>query len=61
MPTATAPIEILLVEDNPADVRLTIEALQEARCATTSMSSRDGVEAMALLRARGERKPRRRT
>ncbi|MGE3513101.1 MAG: response regulator, partial [Vicinamibacterales bacterium] len=30
MATALPPIEILLVEDNPADIRLTKEALKEA-------------------------------
>jgi len=44
-----APIDILLVEANPADVRLTREALQEAR--VRLQVARDGVEAMALLRA----------
>ena len=31
MAIAAPPIEILLVEDNPADVRLTVEAFKEAR------------------------------
>jgi two-component system, chemotaxis family, response regulator Rcp1 len=50
MPLATAPIEILLVEDNPADVRLTIEALKDARVRNRLQVARDGVEAMALLK-----------
>jgi CheY-like chemotaxis protein len=49
MPTATAPIHILLVEDNPADVRLTIEALKDARVANRLHVARDGVEAMTFL------------
>ena len=47
------PIEILLVEDNPGDVRLTEEALKEARSTTTSLV-RDGVEALAFLRREGK-------
>lgn len=44
------PIEILLVEDNPADVRLTSEVLKDARVANRVSVARDGEEAMALLR-----------
>ncbi len=50
MPIATAPINILLVEDNPADVRLTIEAFKEASVRSNLQVARDGVEATALLR-----------
>ena len=49
MPTARPPIDILLVEDNPADVRLTIEALKTAGVATQLHVARDGAEAIALL------------
>jgi two-component system, chemotaxis family, response regulator Rcp1 len=49
MPTARPPIAILLVEDNPADVRLTIEALKTAGVATQLLVARDGAEAIALL------------
>jgi two-component system, chemotaxis family, response regulator Rcp1 len=42
--------DILLVEDNPADARLTIEALQETRAASTLHLARDGEEALAFLR-----------
>ncbi len=45
-----APIEILLVEDNPADVRLTIEALKDAKVANHMTTVPDGVEALACLR-----------
>lgn len=45
------PIEILLVEDSPADVELTIEALKDARVANTMSHAWDGVEAMAYLRS----------
>jgi chemotaxis family two-component system response regulator Rcp1 len=44
------PIEILLVEDNPGDVRLTIEALRESKVRNNLRVARDGVEAMQLLR-----------
>jgi CheY-like chemotaxis protein len=50
MPTATMPIDILLVEDNPADVRLTREALKHASVPNRLHVARDGVEAMAFLR-----------
>ena len=43
------PIEILLVEDNPADVRLTIEALKEAKVANRLSVVQDGVCAMEFL------------
>jgi chemotaxis family two-component system response regulator Rcp1 len=44
------PIEILLVEDNPGDVRLTIEALKDAKVANNLNVVGDGVEALAFLR-----------
>ena len=47
------PIEILLVEDNPADVRLTQEALKEQKLLTNLSVVGDGVEAMAFLRRQG--------
>lgn len=43
------PIEILLVEDNLGDVRLTQEALKESRIVNTLHVTRDGVEAMDFL------------
>jgi two-component system, chemotaxis family, response regulator Rcp1 len=46
-------IEILLVEDNPGDVRLTIEALKEARVLNHLSVASDGVEALAFLRRQG--------
>lgn len=54
--TSTAnvvPIEILLVEDNPADVRLTQEALKEEKFYSNLSVVTDGVEAMAYLRREG--------
>lgn len=46
-------IEILLVEDNPGDVRLTMEALRDARVYNQVHVAKDGVEALALLRHEG--------
>ena len=47
------PIEILLVEDNPGDVRLTKEALREGKVANNLSVAADGVEALAFLRREG--------
>lgn len=47
------PVEILLVEDNPGDVKLTIEALKEAKVLNTLHVAVDGVEALAFLRREG--------
>lgn len=44
------PIEILLVEDDPGDVRLTIEALRDAGNSKNLTVARDGLEALAMLR-----------
>ena len=51
---AGRPIEILLVEDNPGDVRLTIEGLTESKVRNNLHVARDGVEAMAFLRREGQ-------
>ena len=47
-------IQILLVEDNAADVRLTIEALREGKVRNELSIARDGAEAMKFLRREGE-------
>lgn len=47
-------IEILLVEDNPGDVRLTQEALKEAKVKNKLHVANDGVEAMEFLRKEGK-------
>ena len=47
------PVEILLVEDNPGDVRLTAEALQEGKVWNRLSVAPDGVEALAFLRREG--------
>jgi len=48
------PIEVLLVEDSPGDVRLTREAFREANGAIHLNVANDGVEAMAFLRKTGK-------
>jgi CheY-like chemotaxis protein len=52
-PSASAPIDILLVEDNPGDVRLTREALSDANVAHRLTVARDGLEALAAVRREG--------
>jgi len=47
---AARPLDILLIEDNPGDARLTQEALREARVTNRLSLARDGVEAMAFVR-----------
>jgi chemotaxis family two-component system response regulator Rcp1 len=47
------PVEILLVEDNPGDVRLTLEALKEGRVHSHITVASDGEEALAALRKEG--------
>jgi two-component system, chemotaxis family, response regulator Rcp1 len=47
------PIEVLLVEDSPGDVRLTQEAFRDANPAIRLHVATDGVEAMAFLRREG--------
>ena len=48
------PVEVLLVEDNPGDVRLTQEAFKEGKLRNGLRVVMDGVEAMAFLRREGE-------
>lgn len=47
-------IEILLVEDNPGDIRLTVEGLKEAKVINKLNVAYDGEEAMAFLRREGK-------
>ncbi len=54
METIGRPIEILLVEDNPADVRMTVEILKETKVRNTVTVAGDGNEAMDLLRRVGK-------
>jgi chemotaxis family two-component system response regulator Rcp1 len=50
LPSSGRPIEILLVEDNPGDVRLTQEALKGGKVTNHLHVVADGVEAMQFLR-----------
>jgi chemotaxis family two-component system response regulator Rcp1 len=50
---SAAPVEILLVEDNPGDVRLTREALREGKVYNNLHWAKDGVEALEFLRQEG--------
>ena len=52
--TGLEPIDILLVEDNPGDVRLTQEALREGRVKNNLYVATDGVEAIDFLFQRGK-------
>jgi chemotaxis family two-component system response regulator Rcp1 len=54
MDTIPRPIEILLVEDSPGDVTLTIEALRDAKVANNLHVARDGEEALRFLRHEDE-------
>jgi two-component system, chemotaxis family, response regulator Rcp1 len=51
--TIGAPIEILLVEDSPGDVRLTREALKDAKMQISLHVAADGIEAIAFLERTG--------
>lgn len=50
---AIEPIDILLVEDNPGDVRLTKELLRESKVLNELHVVTDGAEALAFLRREG--------
>ena len=47
-------VEILLVEDNPGDVRLTLEAFKDAKVRNNLSVVENGVEAMTFLRREGK-------
>jgi CheY-like chemotaxis protein len=49
-----APIEVLLVEDSPGDVRLTQEAFKDAKVHINLHVASDGAKAMAFLKHEGE-------
>lgn len=49
----TEPIDILLVEDNPGDVRLVREALKGAKVRNNLHVANDGVEAIEFLQCKG--------
>jgi chemotaxis family two-component system response regulator Rcp1 len=48
------PIDILLVEDNPGDIRLTQEAFKSGKVRNKLYITRDGAEAMDFLHQRGK-------
>ena len=48
------PIEILLVEDSPADVRLTQEVLKKSKIRNRLHVVKNGMEALAFLRREGK-------
>jgi len=52
--SAPQPIDILLVEDNEADVRLTQEVLTESKVRNNLIVASDGAEALACLRRQGK-------
>jgi two-component system, chemotaxis family, response regulator Rcp1 len=52
--TSGQPLEVLLVEDSPGDVRLTQEALKDAKVHINLRVVRDGMDAMAFLKREGE-------
>lgn len=52
--TVERPIEILIVDDNPGDVRLTAEALKDSKVQNRLHTAQDGMEAIAFLRRKGE-------
>jgi chemotaxis family two-component system response regulator Rcp1 len=52
--TGAVPIEVLLVEDSPGDVRLTREAFKDAKVHINLHVAPDGVEAMAYLGCEGK-------
>ena len=52
--TDAVPIEVLLVEDSPGDVRLTREAFKDAKVHINLHVASDGAKAMAFLKRDGE-------
>lgn len=48
----STPVEILLIEDNPADIRLTIEGFKEARIANKMTAISSGQDALDYLHRR---------
>ena len=45
-----ARLKVLLIEDNPGDVRLTLEALRDSKVRNNLQVAHDGVEALEFLR-----------
>ena len=53
-PNSHPPFDILLVEDNPADVEITIEAFRRSRKGNHVFVCHDGEEALDFLFQRGQ-------
>ena len=53
-PPESEPIDVLLAEDNPGDVRLTEKAFEEGSVLNNLYTVSDGIEAMKCLRQEGE-------
>jgi len=53
-PSHPKPVEILLVEDSPGEVRLTVEALRKGKVRNHLSAIRDGVAALSFLRREGQ-------
>jgi CheY-like chemotaxis protein len=51
--TISHPVDVLLVEDNPGDVRLTVEALKESKLYVNLHVAKDGMEAIEFLKRQG--------
>jgi len=52
--TGQTPIDILLVEDNPGDIRLTQEALKEGKISNNLYVAKDGEEALEFIFKKGK-------
>lgn len=48
------PVEILLIEDNPGDIRLTVEAFKESKIPNILNITEDGIEAIKYLKKKGK-------
>ncbi|NTU49270.1 MAG: response regulator, partial [Syntrophobacteraceae bacterium] len=51
--SAGRPIQILLAEDNPDDIELTVEALKDSRVRNRLIVVKDGEEAISYLQGKG--------
>jgi CheY-like chemotaxis protein len=54
IPSHTQPVEILMVEDNPRDARLAVEALKDSKVRNNLHHVEDGVTAMRFLYRQAE-------
>lgn len=53
-PSGGRPIQILLAEDNPDDIELTVEALKDSRVRNRLIVVKDGEEAISYLQGKGK-------